>query len=63
MSLAVIMKDVMVTEEVDEDFKGALDVLNDGAKDGKNFVVMDGADGNRVLLNMSNILMIKEQPD
>lgn len=58
--LAVTMKDVMITETVDEDFTTALNALNNAGVQGKNFLVMDASDGGHVMLNISNILILKE---
>jgi mannose/fructose-specific phosphotransferase system component IIA len=63
MPLGVTMKDVMVTEVVDEDFHDALTTLNKAGNNRENFIVMSDMDGGNVMLNVANILMLKELPE
>ena len=60
MPAAITMKDAMLTEMVDEDFDELLIAMNSATGKGMNFIVLDGEDGNRVMINMSNVLTIKQ---
>lgn len=63
MPVAVTMKDMMVTEVVDEDFAGALSALNQAGAKNLHFIVMEDMDGGHVMINIENILMLKELDD
>lgn len=63
MPLAVYFRDMLEPEVVDEDFNGALAVLNQTAGRGLAFTVMDGQDGNHVMIHVAAITKIKELDD
>lgn len=63
MPLVVTMKDVLVQEQVDEDFVQAMNQLNMASAKGMSFMTMDDMDGGHVMFNITNILTIKELQD
>lgn len=60
MPVAVTMKGLLEPIELDEGFAETMQVLNNAAMQGKEFVVATGEDGTNVLLKMDNILIIRE---
>lgn len=63
MSLVITMQDIMIQKRIDEDFNGALVALNNAGMEKKNFIVMDGENGNKVMLNIPNIMTVEEDKD
>lgn len=63
MACAIYLRDALEPVLVDEDFAGAINVLNMSASKALTFVVMDLPDGLHEAFNIPNILRIKEIED
>lgn len=63
MPIAVQLKDSLQIEEIDETFAGAMNAFNLSIAKGNTFVAMSDMQGGHVMLNIPQILTVKELDD
>lgn len=63
MAIAVQMKDSLTVEVLDETYTGAMNAFNMAIAKGNTFLSLDDNEGGHVMLNIPQILTVKELDD
>lgn len=60
MAVVITMKDVLVSEVVDEDYDDVMQTLRQTMGQGVGFLVLNDVQGDRISFNIANIMTVKE---
>jgi hypothetical protein len=63
MSVIIQMKDSLMQDEIDMDFVSTLEALNFAVASGKHFCALHYIHGKRLMVNIEQILILRENED